>query len=62
MSECRSPHKVRHSSQAAANEHMLSLRKNGGRDLNVYPCGGHFHVGHSQAKLRGRIQRALRRS
>jgi hypothetical protein len=63
VSTCPSPSKVQHKSPGAAAAHLNWLRREQGAnaDLNIYPCAGHWHVGHSQRKLVRRIRQALRR-
>jgi hypothetical protein len=62
MSICGTTGKIAHETGRAAHGHRRSLLQGGAStDLTVYRCGNHFHVGHSQAKLRRRIRDALRR-
>jgi hypothetical protein len=53
MAECKNPEKVPYASQSAA-EHarrgLYANRKAGSGRVVVYPCGGHWHVGHKQPK------------
>lgn len=61
MSTCSHPEKVRHATQADAKEAIRSMYRNGrgNPDLNVYPCGDHWHVGHSVVRFSKRIKAAL---
>jgi hypothetical protein len=60
---CPTPAKVAHHSEVDARVHLAALRRVGGSpDLTVYRCGGHWHVGHSQVRLRKRIRAVLARA
>jgi hypothetical protein len=59
---CPTPKKIRHGNRATAVHHQRALEQyRKARDLNVYQCGNHWHVGHSVIALSKRIRRALRR-
>lgn len=59
---CRWPEKVKHPSKPEALDAIRSLYKagKGNPDMNVYPCGDHWHTGHNAAHFRKRIRAALR--
>lgn len=61
---CSSPGKVKHLSREAAVAHIRALYKAGlgNQDYHPYACDGgrHWHVGHSQDRLKERIARAVR--
>lgn len=59
---CPTPNKIKHRTAEAAEKQLASMRAKllVSPDLVVYPCGGHWHVGHSQRSLEKRIRRALR--
>lgn len=58
---CRWPDKQRHDTKAAAAGAIGALWRDGkgNPDLSAYPCGDHWHVGHSGKRLAKRIHRAL---
>lgn len=60
---CPTPSKILHPNKATAVLHQRALEQHkGAMDLNVYPCGDHWHVGHSRVALSKRIRHALRRN
>lgn len=63
MSVCPKTQKVIHVDPAAARAAIASLYQagRGNPDYRPYPCGDHWHIGHSRNALRRRIRRALRR-
>lgn len=62
MTDCPTPKKVAHSNKSTAAQHQRALEHyRDARDLNVYACGNHWHVGHSRVALSKRIRQALRR-
>lgn len=56
---CPSPDKRKHGTrrEALAQWHRL-MAEGASKDLNVYRCGDHFHVGHSWLSLRSRIRQS----
>lgn len=60
---CPAPDKRKHDTRRAALSHWHALMKDGAsKDLNVYRCGDHWHVGHSWFALRSRIRQAQKGS
>jgi len=62
---CPHPEKTAHRTKAAALKARSSLETARGIDLALkpYPCGDHWHLGHSRklSKLERRVRRAMRR-
>lgn len=60
---CPKTQKVIHATKDDARAAIRSLYKagRGNPDYRAYPCGEHWHVGHSRVALRKRVRRALRR-
>lgn len=63
MSKCAKTGKIIHADAKAARAAIASLTRagRGNPDYRPYPCGDHWHVGHSRNALRRRVRRALRR-
>lgn len=63
MSTCPKTQKVIHASKDDARAAIASLYRagRGNPDYRPYPCGQHWHVGHSRVALAKRVRRALRR-
>jgi hypothetical protein len=63
MTECRNPEKVRYKTEGGA---WAAIREQRARekfnsDVRPYPCGEHWHIGHSVVALSKRIRKALKR-
>ena len=60
---CQWPEKHRHATEGAAWAAIKSMKSAGDftEDLRPYPCGSHWHVGHSKEALGKRISRSLRK-
>ena len=60
--KCRWPQKYKHANEGAAWAAIKSMKAAGDytEDIKPYPCGDHWHVGHSQAALGVRIRKSLR--
>lgn len=57
---CERCGKVAHATKEAAQHHLDALRRlDGAHDMNIYPCGDAWHVGHSIIRFRKRIKRSL---
>jgi hypothetical protein len=58
---CRWPEEYEHASRDAAQAAIKALERDGkgNPDIDVYPCGDHWHVGHSVVHFSKRIRRAL---
>lgn len=59
---CPFPEKIRHASSGAAWAAIAQLKRDGkgSPDMDAYPCGDHWHVGHSVVKFSKRIRKAVR--
>jgi hypothetical protein len=62
VSGCKWPGKQRHASKQAALAAIRQLYRaqRGNPDLEPYPCGDHWHVGHGAAHFQQRIRKAVR--
>ena len=58
---CRNPEKIKHATRKKALAAIESLERagRGNPDLRAYPCGDHWHVGHSVIAFKKRIKKAL---
>lgn len=64
MSRCPKTQKIIHADAKAARAAIAALYRDGkgNPDYRPYPCGDHWHIGHSRFALAKRVRRALRRS